>query len=47
MISLDVNEENLLATASIDNVVSFWNPYVATESKYFRLPRSLVQVESN
>lgn len=25
VISLDINEENALATASIDNIVSFWN----------------------
>jgi hypothetical protein len=47
VISLDVSEENTLATASIDNVISFWNTFVANESKYFKMPRSLVQAENN
>ena len=29
VISLDISEGNLLATASIDNVISFWNNYTA------------------
>lgn len=37
----------MLATASVDNVISFWNTYVASESKHFKLPRSLVQPETN
>ena len=47
VISLDVSEENAFATASIDNVISFWNTYQATESKCYKLPKSLVQPEIN
>lgn len=47
VISLDISEENALVTASIDNVISFWNTYVANESKHFKMPRSLVQAENN
>jgi WD40 repeat protein len=47
VISLDINEDNALATASIDNVISFWNTFIAKESKVFKLPRSLVAPENN
>lgn len=42
VISVDISEENAFATASIDNVISFWNTYQAQESKCFKMPRSLV-----
>ena len=47
VISVDISEENAFATASIDNVISFWNTYQAQESKCFKMPRSLVQPEIN
>lgn len=47
MITLDINDENSLATASVDNVISFWNTFVGTESKHFKLPRTLVKTEIN
>ena len=47
MITLDINEENSLATASVDNVISFWNTFVGTESKHYKLPRTLVKTEIN
>ena len=47
VVTLDISDENALATASIDNVVSFWNTYVAKESKSFKFPRNLIQPEKN
>jgi hypothetical protein len=44
---MDINEENALATASVDNVIAFWNTFVGTESKHYKMPRSLVQSEIN
>lgn len=44
---MDINDENSLATASIDNVISFWNTFVGTESKHYKLPRTLVKTEIN
>jgi hypothetical protein len=46
VVSLDLSDENALATASIDNVISFWNAY-ARESKHFKFPRNIVQAELN
>lgn len=47
VITLDINDENSLATASVDNVISFWNTFVGTESKHFKFPRTLVKSEIN
>lgn len=38
VISLDINRANQLVTASVDNVICFWDSFNAKESKNFRLP---------
>ena len=38
VISLDVSDDLMVATASLDNIICFWNNFNGTESKYFAFP---------
>ena len=38
IVSIDVNSGNILATASMDNIISFWNTYNITEAKKLVVP---------
>lgn len=41
VISLDINSANQLATASVDNIICFWDTFNAKESKQFALPSEI------
>jgi len=45
VISIDISDENLLVTASIDNILCFWNNFTATEFKTIHLPKHFGQSE--
>lgn len=41
VLTLDINSDNQLVTASLDNTVSFWDSFSAQESKTIPLPESI------
>ena len=47
IISVDMSDDHALATASIDNIICFWNVYNVTESKAFHIPKQYAAIEKN
>lgn len=45
VIALDINTENQLVTASIDNIICFWNSFNGVESKKVQLPEEIASHE--
>jgi len=45
VISLDINKENALVTASSDNIICFWKSFTGVESKSIRVPDGIVSLE--
>jgi len=45
VISLDINKENNLVTASADNTICFWKSFAGVESKSVKIPSDIVSVE--
>jgi hypothetical protein len=41
VVALDINSENQLVTASVDNVICFWNSFVGDESKKVIFPSDI------
>jgi WD40 repeat protein len=44
VISLDINSENQLVTASMDNIICFWNSFNGVESKKIILPEEIADL---
>lgn len=44
VVSLDINKENQLVTASVDNVLCFWDSFNGKESKSFTLPGEIASM---
>ena len=45
VVSLDINKENALVTASSDNIICFWKSFTAVESKNIKVPSEFVNTE--
>ena len=41
VISLDINKDNNLVTASVDNVICFWKSFTGVESKSVKIPEEI------
>ena len=44
VITLDINSENQLVTASVDNLICFWNSFNGVESKKIKVPETIASI---